>query len=119
MYQVNRSVVVMRPKEPFLKWLLQFDTYKQIGFGLEELQRDCTTLLVPNFDDEESALEFVYTQYEALFELELEAWVVDEDTWPENRSLTLFKAWFDVEYHRTVIDLVEDEFETTTSTALH
>ena len=112
MYQVNRSIVILKPKEPFLNWVLQSDGFKQLQITLEDLRSDCTVLLLPNFNDQENALQYVYSQFKNIFEMELEAWFVDETLWPSNRTLKMFKEWIDVEFHSTVIDLVEDEFET-------
>lgn len=119
MYQVNRSIVILKPKQPFLDWLLNIETYRQVGLTLQDLRHDCTTLLLPNVEDEEGALQYVYSQYTTIFEMELEAWIIDETLWPDSRNLKMFKDWIELEFHTTVIDLVEDEFEITTSTALH
>ena len=46
--------------------------------------------------------------YGYIFEEQLGDWWNDEKDWPKNRNMTLFKQWFDVEFHSVVIDLVDD-----------
>ncbi|NNM83290.1 MAG: hypothetical protein HKL98_11910 [Burkholderiales bacterium] len=109
MYEINRSLAIIKPKQQFQEWLATcIDPAPDVT--LEELRKDATALLIPEFDDEESALQFVYSNFGALFERELEDWVVDESLWPASRSLKLFKEWFDIEIHSMVTDMVEDDF---------
>jgi len=44
--------------------------------------------------------------YKAIFEEELVAWHRIEADWPQRRDLTTFMAWFEVEVHSLVLDLV-------------
>ena len=46
------------------------------------------------------------TNYEALFEAELEGWYTDETLWPQKRTLKLFHQWFEVECHTVIEDTV-------------
>jgi hypothetical protein len=110
MYEINRSLAIIKPKQHFLDWLVSSLDPVSGGMTLDELRKDATALLIPEFDDEESALHFVYSNFEELFERELEDWVGDESLWPQTRSLKLFKEWFDVEIHSMVTDMVEDDF---------
>ena len=117
MYEINRSLAIIKPKQQFLDWLMTcIDPVPEIT--LEELRRDATALLIPECDDEESALQFVYSNFSELFERELEDWVVDEGLWPAGRTLKLFKEWFDIEVHSMVTDMVEDDFANMQSPSL-
>ena len=110
MYEINRSLAIIKPRQQFLEWLAGVLDPSAHEMTLEEMRRDATAILIPEFDDEESALHFVYSNFEELFERELEDWVGDESLWPSDRSLKLFKEWFDVEIHSMVTDMVEDDF---------
>jgi hypothetical protein len=44
--------------------------------------------------------------FEFIFEEELNAWHRLESDWPARRDFATFLAWFEVEYHSMVIDLV-------------
>ena len=109
MYEVNRSIAVLKPKQTYLDWLRQASVDEPIKLTLEELRRDSTAVLIPAFDSPEEALDFVYQNYRELFEIELGDWFQDESVWPQNRNLRLFKAWFEVEVHAFVLDMVDEE----------
>lgn len=47
-----------------------------------------------------------------IFEEELNAWHRVESDWPAQRDLDTFLAWFEVEYHSIVIDLVRGRVKT-------
>ena len=110
MYVINRSVAILKPNQPFLDWLAEAPDPEPMDLTLEDLRHDCTALLIPDFEDEMSALEYVYDCYEDLFEMELDAWYTDESLWPADRTLDMFQDWFDIEIHSMVTDLAEDEF---------
>lgn len=109
MYEINRSLAIILPKQPFLDWLIRSDETIAPDITLAELRRDANALLIPECDDEDSAMEFIYANYEELFVRELEDWVMDERTWPQKRSLRMFQDWFEVEVHSMVTDMVEDD----------
>ncbi len=108
MYAVDRSIVVVKPKEPFLKWLKSTPGY-ELEISLDQLRSDCTAFLVPEFPDPEDAINYIDDRCLEIFEMELASWYEDRGVWPDNRSLKLFWEWFDVEVHSTLIDLVEGE----------
>jgi hypothetical protein len=58
MVSINRSVAVIKPKEPFWEWLNALpDT--EITFTLAELQSDRTVLLIPEYDTNDQAHKFI------------------------------------------------------------
>ncbi len=81
------------------------------GVSVEEVNRDDTCYLLPEYshDNEEEAL--ITDFYDLIFEEQLMGWWTEESDWPANRSLTLFKEWFDVEFHSVVLDLVDAPLE--------
>jgi hypothetical protein len=105
---VNRYVAIIKPREPFYQWLISIsDGYPDIT--LEEMRRDCLSLLAPELDREEEFLSFIEAVYEYLFEFELGAWHLDKTEWPQDRNFELFRKWFDIEIHSEVIDLLDEE----------
>ena len=40
-----------------------------------------------------------------MFEWELAAWYTDETYWPESLTYRLFKEFFEIDIHSTVVDL--------------
>ncbi|MDH5649990.1 MAG: hypothetical protein OEY67_10085 [Gammaproteobacteria bacterium] len=104
MLEVEGNVVVIKPKKPYLDWIIsQPDPPEELR--LEELQNDCTAFLIPEFADYDSARKYVLSHYAKIFELELEAWYADENLWPSGRSQRMFEEWFNVEVHSVVYGL--------------
>ncbi len=102
---VNRTVVVLRPKAPYVEWANGFEGPK---LPREEYGKMTSAFLVPELDTDEEAVAYVREHYQTFFEHELEAWMRDEGTWPADRSWGAFQAWFEVEIHGTVVDLGEE-----------
>jgi hypothetical protein len=97
---LNRSAVAVIPKQPFLDWLNAVDDEGQLT--LAAMQK--TLYLVPDYEDPEDAEKVLRKVCDEIFCRELFSWHTDESVWPRNRSLLVFKQWFDVEH----FDLVED-----------
>ena len=107
MHEVNRSVVVIKPKQPLLDWLntLPFDQ-EDAPLTLENLRQDCNALLVPPVEDFADCRDFIRQHWRDIFEAELADWDQDESVWPEKRTPNLFQQWFEVEIHSVLTDLV-------------
>jgi hypothetical protein len=110
MYEVNRSIAILKPRQPFLDWLKGLPGGLDDQLELVQLRGDCNALLIPAADDYDSAEDFVRQHYHSLFAAELADWCEDEAFWP---ALTpaLFTEWFDVEIHSVLTDLVEQPLE--------
>ena len=106
---VNRSAVILRYKEPFIKWVNEADPYvENPGIDLESTNEDCTVFLITE-EDGENLEKWISLNFEALFESELEDWYTDESLWPEDRSRKVFDEWFSFECHSMIIDTVGGE----------
>jgi hypothetical protein len=102
---INRSVVMVRPKQPFLDWVAGLD---DSGL-LPEVDGETTVYLMPNFDTHEDAWEMIEEIYPAVFENELWGWHTDEAEWPKDRDFATFQEWFAIEVHSVVEDLCDYE----------
>lgn len=125
MSEINRSLIILKPKGPFLDWTR---TLEEAGkdLTLEQLRDDSTAYLLPEFWDNSDRQEFLEFAYPVLFEEQLAEWWTDETGWPKNRDLKMFLDWFEVEFHSLVIDLcgeplraVEDEEDDPASEVAH
>ena len=112
MYFVDRSVAVIKPKQPFADWLNGVPD-NDMELSLDSLRADCTVILIPEFDEPEEGVSHIDDIAQRLFEMELATWYEDKSLWPTDRSLKTFWEWFDVEIHSMVIDTVDDELENT------
>jgi hypothetical protein len=102
---LNRTVAILRPKQPLLDWL-HASPGPDLKLSLDDLrQGDNLALLVPEFDYLDDAREFILHNSELIFALELEGWFTDPKLWPPNRTREMFLEWFDVELHSMVVDI--------------
>ena len=103
---INRSAVILKYKQPFVKWLNEAaPSEEDPSITLSEANDDRTVYLVTE-EDGENLDEWVALNYQALFESELEDWFQDESLWPPKRTKKLFREWFEVACHSVIFDTV-------------
>lgn len=103
MYTVNRSVAIIKPKQPFVDWANQLPDAKS-KVSLDDLNRDCLAILIPEYDTDEEAEEYINEIYDDIFEEELFCWCTEESWWPQSRTHEMFWQWFEVDLHSIVMD---------------
>ncbi len=106
---LNRSAVVVRPRQPFVDWLRSVEELEVPNITLEQL--DKTLYLVPDYEDPNDAEKVLKRVCDDIFCRELEAWYTDAHTWPKDRSWRVFKEWFDTEHFDVIEDLVAGPLE--------
>lgn len=107
---LNRSAVIVRPKQPYLDWAKGLDGSNLDPSDLSER----TVYLLPEYDDDVEGMAMLAKAYGLIFESELESWHLIEEDWPANRTFAMFRQWFEIEMHSMVNDLtgeplVDDE----------
>jgi hypothetical protein len=102
---INRGVLIVRPKQPFLDWAAGLDD----SGVLPDVDGEQTVYLIPEFDSDDDAQVIIEKVYPEVFENELWGWHTDESAWPTNRDLKTFREWFAIEVHSVVEDLCDDE----------
>jgi hypothetical protein len=100
---LNRTLALVRARPRFFEWLRSLPDDE--GEPLSDPRP--TGYLIPEADSEEEAWAWLEAEWATLFEMELEGWVIDPALWPEGRSWTLFREWFEVELVDLVWDLVD------------
>ena len=103
---LNRSVVIVRAKEPFRRWLAGLPD--PIEESLEAINQDSTVFLLPDIDCDDESEDVLGGFFEAIFEQQLAAWWQNEADWPVPRNATTFAEWFDLGFHSHVLDLVDE-----------
>lgn len=106
MYEVNRSLVLLKPRQPFADWLLALPG-QQADVTLDALRDSANALLIPVAEDLDEIATLLAERMDDLFEAELADWCDDQTLWPTPRTLDVFRAWFDVEIHPVVTDLAD------------
>ena len=102
---VNRGLVVVRPKQPFLDWLRRLPE-RVTDVVLDQLRADCNAYLVPEWENVKGTGAGARSLLRDDFEDELNAWHRIEAGWPKKRTVAVFREWFDVEPVSMVTNLV-------------
>jgi hypothetical protein len=102
---LNRSAVMVRPKQPYLDWAAQLDDSDAIPDPHDQR----IVYLIPECDDDDSLWEILEEVYPEIFETELYGYHTDEGAWPQQRDFAMFKEWFEVELSSIVEDLCDYE----------
>jgi len=108
---VNRMVAVLKPKKPYLDWINSLPGMDKTPVTFEDLNRECSCCLLPEYDDNEQGREFILKNSQKIFEVELGAWDNSGEDWPEKLDRRLFKEFFDIEVHSELIDLMKGPIE--------
>ena len=102
-----RVGLVVAHKQPYVDWA------NSIKDGGPELPPDLaahrTVYLVPEPDAEPDLPALLDEFWLQIFEEELGAWVIAEDTWPTPLAREMFDAWFHVEMLDALFDLTPEE----------
>jgi hypothetical protein len=110
-YQVNRVVVILIPKLPFLDWIVTVEP--EIKLTLDELrdEQDALLLSISDIETLQGAKDWAYRNWKVLFDKALCDWYTDERYWPPARTLAQFEQWFDIEWHPLVWDISSTHIE--------
>lgn len=109
MYMINRASIIVRPKQPFVDWINAHPDSAGLDISLEQVRADSTAYLIPEFDSNKEAEDYIKDLSADIFEIELELWYSDDQFWPKKRDYEKFLQWFEVEAHSMVIDPYENE----------
>ena len=104
---LNRCVLIVKAKSPFLEWLQSLPD--PADTTLDRINRDDTAAyLLPDYTYDTEQEEILAHYFDLIFEEQLAEWWPVPTDWPANRDLDNFKKWFSVEFHSMVIDLVDE-----------
>jgi len=102
---LGRMLVLVKPKQPFFNWARQHGD--DLNLTLAQIAREVSTaFLIAKLDEDEqagNALLDEYWQYFFAHMLSLE--VFDQAKWPQERTLVMFRHWFQVECCDMVLDM--------------
>lgn len=108
--ELNRSAIIVTPKQPFLDWLHSVDPTSR-ELKLSDLAKEPFIYLVQECENEREFEKCLRKMFPAIFASELTAWWTDISGWPVNRTLDMFRKWFDICFHSVLLDLGEDTLE--------
>jgi hypothetical protein len=104
MEAINRSAVIVVPTQPFLDWLHRADP-TSAELSLEDLRREPTIYLLPEYDTEEEARGYLREYRSEIFEEQLDGWYRVPSAWPVDPTLDTFIRWFEYSFHSVLVDL--------------
>lgn len=110
---INRSLIIVLPKQPALDWLKSVDDAPMDDMTLEDMRQEQEVYLLPEslVNTPEQAHQWALERFSVLFETFLHGWFTDEAMWPKRRTRKMFKEWFEVQFHSTIWDLSTDPLE--------
>jgi hypothetical protein len=103
---LNRSAIVVKPKQRVLDWLHAADPTSS-NITLLDVQGEPTVYLIPECDADELA-DVLRKVCEEIFEEQLDGWYRVPSIWPEDQSYEVFCQWFEYEHHSMLFDLGEE-----------
>ena len=103
---LNRSIIIVKVKEPFLNWLRLLPEPEN-KITLDEINFDNTAYLLPEYEMDGEREEILADYYDIIFEDQLGDWWTNSIHWPKIRDFATFKEWFDIEFHSLILDLVD------------
>ena len=111
MMYINRSILVIKPKQPFVDWLNSTNPEEK-QCVLDDMISDTNAYLVSEVDDDDDLARELKKHFKKIFENELWAWCLDKSLWPADITFSLFTEYFTVEQHTMVADLCGEPFRT-------
>jgi len=103
---LNRSIIIIKAKEPFLSWLSSLPEPEN-NISLDEINFDSSVYLLPEYEMDDEREDILADYYDIIFEDQLADWWTDSAIWPKTRDLSTFKEWFNIEFHSLILDLVD------------
>src|SRR5258708_20457832 len=95
---LNRSAIVVKPKQPFLDWLHGADSTSS-DLTLRHLALDPAIYLIPECDTPEEVADVLHELCEEIFVDQLARWFTDTTTLPSDRRFDVFFHCFDSHPH--------------------
>jgi len=99
--------MLLKPKKPFIDWLKSVDTIDETY----EMLNEGDVNLLPDYDATKQMEDWLKKYFDDIFTDQLNNWYIDEELWPQMRTLKMFKEWFDYSMLTMVWDTEEDDIE--------
>jgi hypothetical protein len=101
----NRGVIQLLPTKLYADW---FNYVCNDGVNYSHHNLEPISFLISDFETREEFNDWLEGNYELLFEIRLNYGCLDKSQWPENRTFTVFKSWFDIFHSDLILDLLAE-----------
>ena len=102
---LNRNLVVVRPRQPFIDWVREVDPGDPVGADF--VREQVSAFLIDQFEVPGEAEKWVEDQCDFFFRFMCNEWYTDPALWPTFEGWKKFGEWFDVEYIEMAWDLID------------
>ncbi|CAN5528686.1 hypothetical protein BH11BAC2_BH11BAC2_01030 [soil metagenome] len=109
MHIINRDLLVITPKQACVDWANALG--QDFELSIEDMSGHdaASSFLIPEFEDEDEAFEWMAEAAESWFSLLLREWTDDEALWPENLSWENLNVYFHISYQSMIFDVVPEQ----------
>ena len=108
---INRDLLVITPKQACVDWANALGEEFELQMDDMSGHDAASSFLIPEFEDEDEALEWMEEGAEGWFSLLLMEWTDDKSKWPEDLGWEKLNSFFHVNYQSMVMDLVNEPIE--------
>jgi hypothetical protein len=108
---INRDLLVITPKQACVDWANSLG--EDFDLKMEDMAGHdaASTFLIPEFEDEEEALEWMEEGADGWFALLLMEWTDEREKWPSDLSWENLNNFFHVNYQSMIMDVVDEPIE--------
>lgn len=109
MFEVDRSIVVVRPTQAFYDWYVSLPDSPIETFA--EVREETHSYLLPKIETKVPSSSIIPDDLaHTIFEWELMLRMIDDKHWPPNRTkIDDLLEWFEIQVVPLVVDTLEDD----------
>lgn len=107
METLNRSAIVLKPKQAFLDWLHTADPTSD-DITLFDVAGAPTIYLIPPCESKDELENLLRARCEEIFEEQLDSWYRESSSWPPNRGYEVFCDWFEYQHASMLLDSCDE-----------
>jgi hypothetical protein len=108
MKTINRTLLIVIPKKPYLEWAKSFENGDD---DFDTNEGHYSGYLISEKYDEFNYKNYLKNHYMDIFEEELYSMIRDPDLWPQKRDFKTYNEWFDTKACDVVYDLSNESVE--------
>ncbi len=101
---INRDLLYITPKQSLFDWYLQSFPDDPVINDETDFHDKASVYLIPEFDDQHKALEWLKKNCDVWFDMLLANWCADESLLPHKRNWKMMNEFFQITYQSLVID---------------
>ena len=101
----NRGVIQLVPTQLYEDWF-NYTRNDGINYPIDNIES--ISFLIHDFDTRMEFNDWLESKFQLLFEIRLNYACLDKSQWPENRTFSVFKSYFDIIHSDLILDLLAE-----------